>query len=612
MDLAVYLNSDTPNTTDFDKVVATGFEKNDYVLVQISNPTVGKVKPVVESIELAPVVAGGEVDGRTVEKGTTAATITVGDETYNEANKFFLNRDENGVYNVITDTYGNAIGLAEGTTNYLVIEKIEWKHSPNAMGGYALADVVLADGSEVANVTIANIGDEAASNANDSYGDVAKGSVSDSYVNNGSYTTDTTFVDGYYNHIFTYSVNSDGSYNITTHDTDINDVAAGTGTITNGVATISSSTNTYVATNTTVFLLKNDDGYTYTAYVGKDNVPTITKATLCILTDESDYATLVVASNYDLDSNTFLAYVTDNDKDATNSKGDGYYVYKLGETTATMVYAKTAADWKYSSTEQTGLYEFTVNADNQITGMNAVLCDLHCTGQYEVPTEDLERAAVKAAVQDGSFQAQGYSAVTLDANNDNGYTVTAFGTVKDFNVTDATTYIVVTKNALTGSDATLAAGTAADVTAGSVVLVDYTVSGNKYTADIVYILKVTDDDVETPDLTYQVSGTPTIAGTKTGITLTGLTFTYEDSTATVNPGAGGTISVQLYKFAGNGYTWYKAESATMPGSTITGGTWTLNKTIATTLEAGQYYGNVTVTMADGTTQTFNQVTFTVA
>src|SRR5699024_1772767 len=139
-----------------------------------------------------------------------------------------------------------------------------------------------------------------------------------------------------------------------------------------------------------------------------------------------------------------------------------------------------------------GLYEFTVNADNQITGMNAVLCDLHCTGQYEVPTEDLERAAVKAAVQDGSFQAQGYSAVTLDANNDNGYTVTASGTVKDFNVTDATTYIVVTKNALTGSDATLAAGTAADVTAGSVVLVDYTVSGNKYTADIVYILKVTD------------------------------------------------------------------------------------------------------------------------
>ena len=482
-----------PTTYDMNGVVATGFSVGDYVLVQISNPN-DKDNAKVQSIKAAPLTVGGKVTSWTNASGDTAATTTVGDKTYNEANKFYLNyRDTKDNWMVATDDYDNVIGLVPATVNYLVVEKIEWKHSSNTVGGgYALADVVLADGTDAANVTIATINDKAASNAGDSYGNVTNGTVSDSLENNGSYTAAGSFQDGYYNHIFTYSVNSDGSYNIAKHDNTIADVTS-TGTITNGVATISSQTNTYVATNTTVFLLKNADGYTYTTYVGKDAVPSITNADLCILTDGNDYATLVVASDYDLATNTFLAYVTDNDQDVfNNANGAGYYVYKLGETTATTVYAKNSSDWKYNNTHETGLYTFTVNAQNQITNMQAAVCDLHCNGQY-VYDNQIQRAAVKAGVQDGSFQTEGYTSVTLDATNDNGYKVTASGTVKDFNVTDATTYIVVTKNALTGSDATLAAGTAADVTAGSVVLVDYTTSGGKLTADTVYILKVADN-----------------------------------------------------------------------------------------------------------------------
>ena len=489
-----------PTTYDMNGVVATGFSVGDYVLVQISNP--GKDNAKVQSIKAAPLTVGGKVTSWTNASGDTAATTTVGDKTYNEANKFYLNyRDTKDNWMVATDDYGNVIGLVPATVNYLVVEKIEWKHSSNTVGGgYALADVVLADGTDAANVTIATINDKAASNAGDSYGNVTNGTVSDSLENNGSYKTNPdTFHDGYYNHIFTYSVNSDGSYNIAEHNqTTIADVSAGT--ITNGVATISSQTNTYVATNTTVFLLKNADRYTYTTYVGKDAVPSITNAKLCILTDGNGYATLVVANNYALATNTFLAYVTDNDQDVfNNANGAGYYVYKLGETTATTVYAKNSSDWKYNNTHETGLYTFTVNAQNQITNMQAAVCDLHCNGQY-VYDNQIQRAAVKAGVQDGSFQTEGYTSVTLDATNDNGYKVTASGTVKDFNVTDATTYIVVTKNALTGSDATLAAGTAADVTAGSVVLVDYTTSGNKLTADTVYILRIADDGTN-PDPT---------------------------------------------------------------------------------------------------------------
>ena len=458
------------------------------------------------------------------------------------------------------------IGLVPATVNYLVVEKIEWKHSSNTVGGgYALADVVLADGTDAANVTIATINDKAASNAGDSYGNVTNGTVSDSMVNNGLDSNSVT--NGYYNHIFTYSMNSDGSYNITKHDNAIQDVASGT--ITNGVATISGKTNTYVATNTTVFLVKNADGYTYTTYVGKDAVPSL-NGDLCILTDKNQYATLVVVNNPVLATNTFLAYVTDDDQDVFNSSnGAGYYVYKLGETTATTVYDKSGSDWHYNDTHQTGLYTFTVNAQNQITNMQAAVCDLHCNGQY-VYDNQIQRAAVKAGVQDGSFQTEGYTSVALDATNDNGYKVSVSGTVMDFNVTDATTYIVVTNNALTGSDATLAAGTAADVTAGSVVLVDYTTSGGKLTADTVYILKVADNGTNpnpnpgTSTLTLALNGKkvePTFTN-KTGSTQNvTITFYYR----VANSGADySTYSTASSAVANNAANTWTSSGLTLP------------------------------------------------
>ena len=65
-------------------------------------------------------------------------------------------------------------------------------------------------------------------------------------------------------------------------------------------------------------------------------------------------------------------------------------------------------------------------------------------------------------------------------------------------MTDETKYVVVTKNALTGSSAVLTAGDKGDLTAGSVVLVNYTTVGTKYTAKTVYILKVADNG-QNPD-----------------------------------------------------------------------------------------------------------------
>ena len=259
----------------------------------------------------------------------------------------------------------------------------------------------------------------------------------------------------------------------------------------------------------------------YTVYTGKDNVPSVTGANLCVLTNTNGYATLVVVSDYTLAANTFYAYVTNNAQDGWYKdpvKGYAYTIYKAGETTPTTVYAANQSDWTYNTTHETGLYSFTVNADNQITSMSCVICDLHCTASLANIMTGWDRSSVKAGVLDGSFQTIGYSAVVLDKDNDNGYKVTTTSAVKDFNVTDETKYVVVTKNALTGSSAVLTAGDKGDLTAGSVVLVNYTTVGTKYTAKTVYILKVADNgqnpDADKSDVkTLACKGTVTVGST---------------------------------------------------------------------------------------------------
>ena len=247
-----------------------------------------------------------------------------------------------------------------------------------------------------------------------------------------------------------------------------------------------------------MFLLADNPGRvgtTYTTYVGKDNVPSVTGATMCILTDSNGYATLVVVSNYQLATNTFVAYVTDSNVDVSNYLGNGYFVYKVGETTPTTVYDASAAvlgtnaptgaiAWS-TTAHGTGLYTFIVNANDQITSMQPYVCDLHCDESYSTGTYD--RSVVKAAVKDGSFQTQGYDNLAMNAGT--GYTVTTTAAVKDFNVTNDTVVINVTKNNI-NSDAVLSVGALSDITAGSVVLVKYNTVGSKYTATVVYVINI--------------------------------------------------------------------------------------------------------------------------
>ena len=484
VDLDVFLTSSTPDETSFDKVVASGFSVGDFVLVQISNP--GEKNAKVQSIELAPVSAGGEVDGWTTEKGTTAATTTVGDETYNEANKFFVGRHEDGIYNVITDNYGNVIGLVEATTNYLVIEAIEWKHDNTLRGGYALADVVLADGTRVEDVTVSTVGGKAVSCADDDMIDFGP-EISDRYSEN----------DAFYDHLITYTVDANGNYALgeicTGADNDAVDLS--NAVITKGQSTIysQSQVGNVVADNGTVYLVQNAKDGTYTTYVGKDNVPSMKNADICYLKGDDGFLSVVVVRNYEDLNNTFLAYVTDGTRDGKQNGNDAYQVYKLGETTPTLVY-DTSSDFTFD--HGTGLYLIEVNSDNEIVNMSAAVCDsVSCT---TCDNSWVNGTALDYNV-DRVLAASGATTGTLKTNTyDNGAST---GSNKDFVVNDTTVYVKATVDS-DDQVAKLAEATASDVEKDDIVLVLYTnetISGgvNKATASYVYIIK-SDEIIDKP------------------------------------------------------------------------------------------------------------------
>ena len=271
--------------------------------------------------------------------GTVAATTTVAETKYNDADKFYLgnfkllaiNREDTTAYDTIVDAYGNLIALVPSTVNYLVIEKIEWKHDSSAIGnGKALADLVLANGEKVSGATVATVNSATTSNTSDSIGVVATAYVSDSYVNNTAY----------YKHIYTYSVNADGSYALVKYCDNVvrsthNDAAVSFTQY--KTATIGNQYNRVVANNNTKFLVLNKTGdtYAYTVYNGINELPSMTVAPqgLCYLSDGT-YATLVVIKDYELASSTFVAYAARQNGFATgyNPVKYAYTVTKLGST----------------------------------------------------------------------------------------------------------------------------------------------------------------------------------------------------------------------------------------------------------------------------------------
>ena len=252
------------NDTSIDKagVEAEGFTVGQYVLVTM---TVDTASPVVQTVEAATVTPMGQLKNWSYAYGTTAATTTLADTKYSDADKFYVGNVKGTAYTAtawdsIVDSYANLIGMVASSVNYVVVEKISWKHDNSTVaGGKALADLVLADGTKVAGATIASVDNAVTTNYNSGVVEVLTAEVADDYTNNNAY----------YNRIFTYSVNADGSYDLVKYcdATNVNSHNTGAVTITKGkTATIAGFTNTVVANTDTMFLVMNKDSngnYTY-------------------------------------------------------------------------------------------------------------------------------------------------------------------------------------------------------------------------------------------------------------------------------------------------------------------------------------------------------------
>ena len=501
VDLTVYngtTNGKPLSIWNFDGVKAEGFTVDQYVLVTVlpegykANPALNKAS--VESVVAAEVVAGGKLTGWTNEIGTAAATSVVAGTTYNDANKFFLNwREAGSNWLVALDSYGNAIGLVKSSSSYAAVARIEWKPNTTSFGGYALADIVLADGTVQEKVTVASVNGNAA-NATGTQGQTytqgipANGSVSIYWNNNTEY----------YKHIMSYSVNADGSYNLmplkdhamTATEDSVLDLSQAT--YTKGSGTIYNKTNTVVATASTVFLYINENGYSYTVYTGKDNAPSISDATMCVKYDSNGYADLVVVRKFTAASNTFVAYVTDSIVDGlyypTNSSTlsyPKYDVYKMGaltednKTTVIDEYGKFADAY---ATHGTGLYEFKV-VEGVIDSMESVMCDgcNICKVDWTADTYKIDRLEIKANVGDtttlqGAVYGTGGNAIP-----------------KDFNILPETQIITATR---TNGLITLAEGSKSDLVAGHKMLVNYVnPTSNIYNAKTVYVIIEDGSDV---------------------------------------------------------------------------------------------------------------------
>ena len=534
------------------------FTVGQYALVKIVNPTTvtgTTARPagsyIAEATATTPVTSGTVVR-YTNGSGTVAPTTTVGQANpYNDADKFILMGGTNynnkqatlgKGYSVFADQYGNIIGLAEMTNNYLVVEAIRWIHDGTLRGGYALADVVLADGSRVQNVTVSTVGGKVVTNDGDTAGTPSNADVSDYWTNNSAY----------YNHLTTYSVNADGTYNLgyNTAGGDIcfgNDNTAKNATITTGLTTITgavagSAINYVVANDSTVFLVKQADG-TYTTYVGKNNVPSMTNATICYLTS-GGYATVVLVTEYTVAANTFVAYVSDNAYTGrVTGLGNEYVVWKA-DGTATYVYAATNT---LLEGKPEGWYTLTVANNGLVTAwgeastfMGAFGAGDLTAGTYTGPAGGFswDRAYV------GSLS--GNSLIATDVND---------AQFADYFVDNAK-YFVINKTVGNGVNyTTVTETTSASVAENQKIIVAYTMVGGVKHAQYVYICTTIGEDINNP---------------VTPANVTSITAKDDGSvylTLSADAKVGDTYQFTVEKLGDNGYVYVGTFNATVQGNT---------------------------------------------
>mgnify|MGYP004602177941 CR=1 FL=1 len=212
----------------------------------------------VTKVTAASTDRNGHVTDATVDRKVYQVNDTGIDKAGVEAEGFTV-----GQYVLVTMTVDTASPVVQTVEAATVTPMGQLKNWSYAYGTTAatttLADLVLADGTKVAGATIASVDNAVTTNYNSGVVEVLTAEVADDYTNNNAY----------YNRIFTYSVNADGSYDLVKYcdATNVNSHNTGAVTITKGkTATIDGFTNTVVANTDTMLLVMDKDSngnYTY-------------------------------------------------------------------------------------------------------------------------------------------------------------------------------------------------------------------------------------------------------------------------------------------------------------------------------------------------------------
>lgn len=496
--------------------------RGQYVTLNI-NASAATLKAGLNNVTPATVLTSGALANWTDKDYPNPATVNVNMKDWPEAEKFYMNYHNAGNWAYLSDGMGNVIGQGTATYTYAVLTDIVWVHT-GLTGGHVEANLITADGKFLNGVTVKNLNGAAAKNADAISGIVVTGAneyVYDNVANNAAI---------YANHVVTYSVNEDdGTYNIATHayavDSNVVDNNGAICTVTQTQANIYDTAsiggpNTIVAkgTDQTVYLVEQADG-TYKTYVGKNNVPTTT-GKVCVLNDADGYAVLVVVSGVTGVGNQFVAFVNDVVADGSKNVAgvvyNCYRVYTVGSyTEAKNVYLDPATVWN-SVVTAPGLYQFTVNAQGDVTGTTAVL-NASNTNVATVNGVNYGVATANAAIVGNTLQ-----------------TTLAGGAAENFNIRD-TEFVKVNMNnttLATATGATLTKGSVSDITKDTVLFVVYDKVGNNNFASCVYILVPNRPSVTTPSL-----GTVVLSVTSVDSGTVGFTATW-------TPGAGYTTSGQ--------------------------------------------------------------------
>lgn len=526
VDLAVYEDTDPGTPVTVSKYESETLVKGQYVTLNI-DASEAKLKDGLKNVTPATVLTTGALATWTDKDYPDPATVNVNTKDWPEAEKFYMNYHDTTVSNwaYLSDGMGNVIGQGTATYTYAVLTDIVWVHT-GLTGGHVEANLITADGKFLNGVTVKNLNGAAAKNADAISGIVVTGAneyVYDNVANNAAI---------YANHVVTYSVNEDdGTYNIATHaytnDASVEDNGGAICTVTQTQANIYDTAsigglNTIVAkgTDQTVYLVEQADG-TYKTYVGKNNVPTTT-GKVCVLNDADGYAVLVVVSGVTGVGNQFVAFVNDVVADGSKNVAgvvyNCYRVYTVGSyTEAKNVYVEdpTAAPW--SSVTAPGLYQFTVNAQGDVTGTTPVLNASTTANFVTVNGVNYSIAEAQKAIVGNTLQ-----------------TTLAGGAAENFNIRD-TEFIKVNMNnttLATATGATLTKGSVDDITTGTALFVVYDKVGNNNFASCVYILVPNTPSTPTPSVGTVALSVASVNNGTVGFT------------ATWTPGAGYTTTGQ--------------------------------------------------------------------